>query len=149
MRIEDAIKTKSFHSLQQKLNINIIFTHGWVYDKTQEFFGEYGLTSQQFNVLRILKGQYPKAVTTADIHDRMLEKNAGVSRLVDRLLKKGFVKKTVCEKDKRLVDVIISDRGLKILKEIGKKMHRIDEIYSSLTDEEIQTLNSLLDKLRG
>ncbi len=149
MRIEDEIKTKSFHSLQQKLSANIIFTHGWVEDQIQEIFGEYGLTSQQYNVLRILKGQYPKAITIANIHDRMLEKNAGVSRLVDRLLKKGFVEKTVCEKDKRLVDVIASDKGLKVLMEIDREWDRVDAIYSNLSDEEIRTLNSLLDKLRG
>ncbi len=149
MRIEDEIKTKSFHSLQQKLSANIIFTHGWVEDQIQEIFGEYGLTSQQYNVLRILKGQYPKAITTANIHDRMLEKNAGVSRLVDRLLKKGFVEKTVCEKDKRLVDVIASDKGLKVLMEIDREWDRVDAIFSNLSDEEIHTLNDLLDKLRG
>ncbi|GMT50234.1 MAG: MarR family transcriptional regulator [bacterium] len=149
MRIEDEVKTTSFHSIQQKLSSNIIFTHGWAYDQMQEVFGAYGLTSQQYNVLRILRGQYPEAITTANIHNRMLEKNAGVSRLVDRLLKKDFVEKTVCEKDKRLVDVIISDKGLKVLEEIDSEWHRIDAIYSNLSDEEIHTLNGLLDKLRG
>jgi len=135
MKIEDEIRVERFPSIQQKLSINIIFTHVWAYEQLKQFFGEYGLTPQQSNVLRILRGQYPKALTTSEIHTRMMEKNAGISRLVDRLLKKRFVEKTICEKDRRLVDVVISDKGLRVLEKMDQNRHGIDAIYSNLSEE--------------
>lgn len=149
MRIEEAIKVKRFPSPQQKLSINLIYTHMWAYDQLQAFFGEYGLTSQQYNILRILRGQYPNGLSTSGILERMMEKNAGVSRLVDRLVKKNLVEKSVSPADKRLVDVTISARGLEIVEAMDRARHRIDEIYSNLEESEIDLLNNLLDKLRG
>ncbi len=149
MRIEDEIQVKKFPSKQQKLSINLIFTHVWAYEKLQAFFGEHGLTSQQYNVLRILRGQYPEGLTTSEILQRMMEKNAGVSRLVDRLIKKGLVNKSPSDFDKRLVDVTINQKGLQIVENMDLERHRIDEIYSNLSEQEIDTMNALLDKMRG
>jgi DNA-binding MarR family transcriptional regulator len=149
MRIEDEIRIKEFPSKQQKLSINLIFTHFWAYEKLQTFFGEHGLTSQQYNVLRILRGQYPEGLTTSEILQRMMEKSAGVSRLVDRLVKKGLVRKSVSNFDKRLVDVTINQKGLQIVENMDSEKQRIDEIYSNLTEQEVDTMNTLLDKMRG
>lgn len=149
MRIEDAIEVKEFPSIQQKLSINLIYTTSWADVQLQEFFGEYDLTSSQYNVLRILRGQHPNPVTTAVIRDRMIHRNAGASRLVDRLVKKGLATKATCATDRRLVDVSITKEALDILSKMDAERHRIDAIYSALNGREIKQLNDLLDKLRG
>ncbi|MFB3132522.1 MAG: MarR family winged helix-turn-helix transcriptional regulator [Rhodothermales bacterium] len=149
MRIEDAIEVQGFPSKQQKLSINLIYTTSWADVQHQEFFGEYDLTSSQYNVLRILRGHHPNPVTTSTIWQRMIHRNAGASRLVDRLIKKGLAQKSVCETDRRLVDVVITEKGLDVLAQMDAERHRIDEIYARLSEEEIDQLSDLLDKLRS
>jgi DNA-binding MarR family transcriptional regulator len=148
MRIEDAIQVEKFPSVYQKVSINLIYTMTWADVRLQEFFGEFDLTSSQYNVLRILRGQHPKPVSTAVIRDRMIHRNAGVSRLVDRLAEKGFLTKSTCETDRRLVDVVITEAGLSVLKQMDDQRARIDEIYANLSAEEAEELSRLLDKIR-
>ncbi len=149
LRIEDAIKVKKFPSKQQKLSINLIFTTSWAGTRLQEFFGEYDLTSSQYNILRILRGHYPNSMTTSKISERMIHRDAGASRLVDRLIKKGLAKKSVSEVDRRLVDVVITPNGLDALSKMDAERGRIDDIFGNLSEEEIDQLNDLLDKLRS
>ncbi|MEQ9051714.1 MAG: MarR family transcriptional regulator [Marinoscillum sp.] len=149
MKIEDEIKGEDFVSVQHKLRVNLNFTYLWTQDQLQHFFAGYGLTAQQYNVLRILRGAFPHSYTTSQILDRMLEKNAGVSRLVDRLLKKELVIKEVSAKDKRLVDVTISYKGHALCERMDEEMKQVDSIYNNLDLEEMDQLNHLLDKLRG
>lgn len=149
MRIEEAIQVGEFPSVYQKVSINLIYTMTWADVRLQEFFGEFGLTSSQYNVLRILRGQHPKPVSTAFIRDRMIHRNAGASRLVDRLEGKGLVAKSTCETDRRLVDVVITKRGLQVLEQMDEQRGRIDEIYDNLSEKEAVQLSSLLDKIRG
>jgi len=148
MRIEEAIHVDKFPSVYQKVSINLIYTMTWADVRLQEFFGEFNLTSSQYNVLRILRGQHPKPVSTALIRDRMIHRNAGVSRLVDRLAEKEFLTKSTCETDRRLVDVIITKAGLGVLKQMDDQRARIDEIYANLSKEEAEELSRLLDKIR-
>ena len=148
MRIEEAIQVEQFPSVYQKVSINLIYTMTWADMRLQEFFGEFGLTSSQYNVLRILRGQHPKPVSTAFIRDRMIHRNAGASRLVDRLAGKGLVAKSTCDADRRLVDVVITNAGLRVLKQMDDQRSRIDEIYASLSEEEAAQLSRLLDKIR-
>ncbi|WP_456424920.1 MarR family winged helix-turn-helix transcriptional regulator [Rhodocaloribacter sp.] len=149
MRIEDAIRVERFPSKQQKLSVNLIYTTSWADVQLQAFFGAYDLTSSQYNVLRILRGSHPEPVTTSTICERMIHRNAGASRLVDRLIKKGLAQKSVCATDRRLVDVRLTQKGLDVLAQMDAERHRIDAIYSRLSEEEIDRLNELLDKLRG
>ncbi len=148
MRIEDAIHVEAFPSVYQKVSINLIYTMTWADVRLQEFFGEFGLTSSQYNVLRILRGQHPTPVSTALILDRMIHRNAGVSRLVDRLADKGLLIKSTCETDRRLVDVVITEPGLGVLKQMDNQKARIDAIYANLSKEEAVELSRLLDKIR-
>ena len=148
MRIEDEIQVGGFPSVYQKVSINLIYTMTWADVRLQEFFGEFGLTSSQYNVLRILRGQHPKPVSTAFIRDRMIHRNAGVSRLVDRLAAKEFVIKSTCGTDRRLVDVVITESGLSILQQMDDQSARIDEIYASISEQEAAQLSRLLDKIR-
>jgi len=148
MRIEDEIKQAKFKSVHQKAVINLIFTAGWLQGRQQNFFKPFGITSQQFNILRILKGQYPKTISGTEIKSRMLDKNSDVSRLLDRLAAKGLIDKQTCPKDKRQSDVQITKAGLDILTELDKEQKAIDHVQS-LTEKEADELSNLLDKLRG
>ena len=149
MRIEHEIRVDEFPSVYQKVSINLIYTMTWADVHLQEFFGEFGLTSSQYNVLRILRGQHPTPVSTAFIKDRMIHRNAGASRLVDRLEGKGLVTKSICESDRRLIDVVITESGLRVLKQMDEQRRRIDEIYANLSEAEATQLSRLLDKVRG
>jgi DNA-binding MarR family transcriptional regulator len=148
MKIEEEIKQTVFRSPHQKVGINLIFTYNWLINKHKDFFKPYGITNQQYNILRILKGQYPKSISGADIKERMLDKNSDVSRLIDRLLLKKLVIKSQCPSDKRAADVAIHENGLALLKEVDLKVNSLDSSLGSLTNEEATQLSALLDKSR-
>ena len=149
MKLEEEIKQKSFRNEYQKSALNLVFTYGWLFNKQNGFFKKFGITAQQYNVLRILRGQYPNAISTSNIKSRMLDKNSDSSRIVDRLAGKNLVHKSNCKSDKRLVDVSISDQGLHLLSEIEPHSLELDNTFSKLDIEEAKELNRLLDKLRG
>jgi DNA-binding MarR family transcriptional regulator len=145
-RIEDEIKQKKFTSVHQKALLNLIYTSNWLQAKQQEFFKSFGITGQQFNILRILKGQYPKSISGTEIKSRMLDRNSDVSRLLDRLASKKLITKKTCPNDKRASDVLITKEGLTLLDEVSKSDNH-DRVLS-LTDSEAEILSELLDKAR-
>lgn len=148
MKIEEEIKQLKFKSTHQKAIINLLFTASWIQTQQQQFFKSYGITNQQFNILRILKGQYPQAISATEIKSRMLDKNSDVSRLLDRLASKKLILKQTCPKDKRAADISITQAGLDILAELDKKQKQIDTVLS-LSEKEAEELSNLLDKGRG
>jgi DNA-binding MarR family transcriptional regulator len=147
-KIEDEIQQKKFQNAHQKALINLIYTSNWLQNKQQELFKSFGITGQQFNILRILKGQHPKSISATEIKSRMLDRNSDVSRLLDRLELKKLISKKTCPSDKRASDILITEEGLELLKLIDKKEKSINQILS-LTDEEALTLSDLLDKSRS
>ncbi|ELR68922.1 Transcriptional regulator, MarR family [Fulvivirga imtechensis AK7] len=149
MRIEDELQQKSFKSEKQKATLNLLFTSGWLVNQHKEFFKPFGITTQQYNVLRILRGQHPKSISTCVIKERMLDRNSDVSRIVDRLTLKGWVKKTTCPNDRRLVDVVISEDGLNLLKRMDKAVDQLDDNLGGLSEKDAVQLNELLDKIRS
>ena len=150
MKLEDEIKQKKFKSEFQKLALNIIFTGNWLNSNSIKTFKPFGISPQQYNVLRILKGQYPDAISVNCIAERMLDKNSNASRLVDKLKTKNLIKREVCEHDRRQVDIAITDNGIDLLKQMESISDFIDaKIKSSLTDDEAAQLNLFLDKIRG
>ncbi|UII24525.1 MarR family transcriptional regulator [Fulvivirga maritima] len=149
MKFEEEIKQSKFTSECQKATLNLIFTSGFVNNMQKDFFKPYNITNQQYNVLRILRGQHPKSISTSGIKDRMLDKNSDVSRIVDRLTLKGWVQKTVCPDDRRLVDVVITNEGLQLLESMDTEVKKLNEHLGSLTEEEAKQLSELLDKVRG
>jgi DNA-binding MarR family transcriptional regulator len=150
MRLEDEIRQdKGFISQQQKAMVNIFYTEGWLRNRLSETLKPHDLTSQQYNVLRILRGSNPKPMSTSCVRSRMLDKMSDVSRIVDRLFKKVLVEKQLCSTDKRLVDVFITDAGLTLLDKIDESMDGMDKMFAGITDEEAATLNQILDKLRN
>jgi len=147
MSIDQDIKQGSFKSEYQKVMINLIFTHNWITEQLKNLLEEADLTMQQFNILRILRGsQIP--LSTLQIRERMLDKMSDTSRIVDRLIIKGLAKKITCKKDKRLVDVSITGKGLKVLEKLDIQEGTMEDIVKSLTESEAETLNQLLDKIR-
>jgi DNA-binding MarR family transcriptional regulator len=148
MSLESDINQASFRNQQQKSMVNIIFTYHWVVERIKQFLSEEDITLQQYNILRILRGSYPKPLSTLQIRERMLDKMSDTSRIVDRLRLKGLVQKTIARSDKRLVDVVISDKGKKLLEKLDAGNVELDAIIHSLTEEEMMTLNRLLDKIR-
>lgn len=148
MTIEEEIKQPKFRSGHQKALINLLYTASWLQGRQQDFFKPFKITAQQFNILRILKGQHPKSISGTEIKSRMLDKNSDVSRLLDRLVAKNLISKRVCPNDKRATDINITDLGLDLLRDLEKFQSQIDEVMS-LTEDEALQLSNLLDKSRG
>ena len=148
MGIEKDISQAKFRSEYQKATINLIFTFNWMNERIKDMLDRYDITPQQFNILRILRGA-GKPISTLQIRQRMLDKMSDTSRIVDRLLKKELVTKIVCEGDRRLVDVTISENGLKLLERIDAHQDDMDSVFKNLDEEQAITLNKLLDKIRS
>ena len=147
MSIDKDINQSNFKTEYQKAIVNLIFTYNWTTDQLKQIFYEEGLTMQQFNILRILRGSQT-ALSTLQIRDRMLDKMSDTSRIVDRIIIKGFAKKAICKSDKRLVDVTITNKGLKLLDKMDKQDDKMAAIFARLSKSEAKTLNKLLDKIR-
>lgn len=147
--IEQEIMQTKFRNERHKAIINVVYTGNWLTAQHTKFLKKFDLTEQQFNILRILRGQRPKPSSINLLRERMLDKMSDVSRLVERLRKQGLVERKISAKDRRAVEVVITKEGLLVLTKIDRKAHEIDATAATLTDEELQILNSLLDKLRG
>ena len=149
MKIEDEIQTRKFHSEQHKATLNIVFTSNWITGILEKRANAAQITLQQFNVLRILRGQHPKPATNSLVKERMLDKMPDVSRIIDRLVTKQLVSRVKCDTDRRAVDVMITTKGLKVLKTLEESMMMMDILQENITEDESRILNDLLDKLRG
>src|SRR5215467_5269800 len=125
MSIEKDIQQSKFRNEYQKTVVNLIYTYNWVMEKHRQFFERDDITSQQFNILRILRGA-GKPLSTLQIRQRMLDKMSDTSRIVDRLVIKGLARKTLCKADKRLVDVLITEKGKKLLEKLDQKNSAMD-----------------------
>lgn len=148
MSLEKDITQQKFRSEHQKGIINLIYTYNWINEKMKSFFDKEGITAQQFNILRILRGA-GKPISTLQIRERMLDKMSDTSRIVDRLVLKGLAKKNTCKNDKRLVDVSISDKGAQLLSKLDNFEDDMDAVLQNLSVSETKTLNKLLDKIRN
>lgn len=149
MGIEEDIQQNKFRNPHQKAAINLLYTYSWMRDKTKIIFDAEEITPQQFNILRILRGSFPQPLSTLQIRERMLEKMSDTSRIVDRLIAKGVVKKITCKNDRRLVDVIITDKGRKMLERLDEKQNEIDAVLGKLSEKDANILSDLLDKIRN
>lgn len=148
MKIEEEIKQNRFRNSQQKAVINLLYTTNWLLGKQKDIFQPYNITGQQYNILRILKGQYPNSISATEIKSRMLDKNSDVSRLLDRLLAKKIISKQISNSDKRAADIYLTEHGLQLLDAIDEKQSLFDNILL-LSEQEALALSDLLDKCRG
>lgn len=128
--------------------LNLIYTTNWLTAKQDSLFKDSDVTVQQYNVLRILRGQYPNPCNIKLIKERMLDRMSDASRIVDKLFTKKLLLRTECPNDRRSVDIIITEKGLELLKSLDYIDELSKENVKSLNDDEINTLNNLLDKLR-
>lgn len=149
MKLEEEIKQQKFRNEYHKLAVNVIYTYGWLMNLQSKLFTKYQITGNQYNILRILRGQYPNPATINLLKERMLDKMSDASRLVERLRIKDFVKRDISTDDRRRVDVIITEKGLRLLLEMDKFNEKYDSLFGNLSDSEAKKLNELLDKLRG
>lgn len=148
MGFEEDIKQTKKISDYQKGIANLVLTYNHVITQLEAFIGEYDLTLPQFNILRILRGQYPQPSTNNLIKERIIHRNSDVTRIVDRLISKGLVDRTGCCDDRRKVDILISEEGMRILNEIDTRIGEIERLLSGLDTQEIVAFNKLLDKIR-
>ena len=147
MGIEKDIQQTNFRNEFQKMGINIIYTANWLNEKMGQILATEDITQQQYNILRILRGS-DAPLSTLKIRERMLDKMSDTSRIVDRLIVKGLVEKTACIKDKRLVDITVSKKGLQLLEKLDSLNEHIDSILKGVNEKEAQAMNQILDKLR-
>jgi len=148
MTIEEAIKQKKFENAQHRAHVNLMFTANWLIDQTKAALKPFGLTPQQFNVLRILRGRHPEQCSSADIKEVMVDKGPDLTRLIDRLIVKEFVTRNVCSENRRKMDIAISEKGLELLKKLDAHLGQRFKNRSSITDAEANELCGILDKMR-
>ena len=148
MRIEDEIKQSAFKSEFHKAYINLLYTSNFLEQEHGNLLKPFGLTTPQYNILRILRGQHPKPATVSLLIERMLDKTSNASRIVDKLEAKDLVTRKQCSNDRRTVDVLITDKGLALLKEIDVLDDNTRTGIHNLTEEETREFNRLLDKIR-
>jgi DNA-binding MarR family transcriptional regulator len=146
--IEESIQqSKPFESIARKALVNIIYTGHIITSSLDDYFDGFGLSQKQYNVLRIVRGAKGK-ISTAQVKDRMMVKNADASRIVDRLIQKGLLSKCPNSTDRRQVSIELTSNGKLLLEKIDKELHFIDGTIKNLSNEELDRLNQLLDKLR-
>jgi DNA-binding MarR family transcriptional regulator len=149
MKIEKVLKQERFKSEFQKLTLNIMVTNNWLGEKANDILKPYDLTPKQFNVLRILRGQRPNPITVREIRNRMIDKMSDVSRIIERLRKKGLITRQICDDNRRAVDVLITDNGMKLLKELDVIDDLLKESLKNISVKEAQIVNEILDKIRS
>ncbi|MFN8277882.1 MAG: MarR family transcriptional regulator [Chitinophagales bacterium] len=147
--IEVEIKQKRFRSEHDKALVNVLYTANWMYSANAAVLKQYGITPEQFNVLRILRGSHPNLMKLGDITSRMLDKNSNATRLVEKLRLKQLVHREICPTNRRQVDITITDAGLKLLEEIDSQWESKFQRGLALSASEAEQLNHLLDKMRG
>jgi len=147
MGIEQDIQQSNFRNEFQKMGINLLFTANWLNEQIGKILSEEGVTQQQYNILRILRGSITP-LSTLKIRERMLDKMSDTSRIVDRLIAKELVVKNTCEKDKRLVDITLSPKGLNLVDQLDQFNDRIDALLKGINESEAKTMNQILDKIR-
>jgi DNA-binding MarR family transcriptional regulator len=148
MEIGREIKQERFKNEHQKMLINILFTSSWLSSKHACTLKPYGISVQQYNILRILRGQHSTPVTINLLIDRMLDKNSNASRLVEKLRLKKLVERAVSSDDRRAVNVVITPKGLSLLTELDKQEELFLKELKNLSAKEAELVSSLLDKLR-
>lgn len=147
-RIDEELKSR-FESEQQKAMLNVLFTANWFKSQQVGLFKPYGISPQQYNILRILRGAKER-VNMHCVKERMIDRAPNATRLTDKLIAKGLVERERCEEDRRVVFVRISERGLELLITIDKKSRAIMQgTEDRLAPKDAALLNQLLDSWRG
>lgn len=148
MSLETDIKQTKFRTPLQRLLLNIIYTGNWLMYHQMDLLRGSGLSPQQYNVLRILRGQAGNPIKLNDISCRMLDKTSNVSRLIDKLLEKGLVDRTICSNNRRAVDILITQSGLALLDKLDPEVEAWENLLATIPHEKAEELSTVLDKIR-
>lgn len=148
MELEKEIQQTTFRSERHKAVLNILFTASWLQCRQQRLFKQYGLTPQQYNVLRILRGQKGTPITVNGIQERMLDRSSNASRLIDKLKEKQLVTRLECPTDRRQMDIQITPDGLDLLKRMDGQMDAAEASFGIMTEADAAQLNRILDRMR-
>lgn len=148
VKIEEELKSSKFRSSKHKAIVNVLFTEAWINNRLRELFKNFKITSQQYNVLRILRGAYPEFMNPKAIKEVMIDKNPDLTRLCDRLLSLGLIDRCINAENRRMMDIQINQKGLDMLEKMEPSIKNIENNLIGLTEEDAETLSQLLDKLR-
>ena len=147
MNVEAVIKTDKKIPLRSRTLIHLMLIHNKVSDNISQALKPFGISTQQFNVLRILRGQQSKPANLSTLNERMISKMSNTTRLVDKLIKKGYVERIVCLSNRRKVEITITKDGLKALSEMDHVLEKAEkEILANFSDLELEQLNLLFNK---
>jgi len=149
MKLEDELKQKTFTDPFLKASLNILVTADRISAATSALLKPFGISNEQYNVLRILRGQHPNVSPLRLITERMISKSSNATRLVEKLRHKGLVDRTICESNRRQVEIVITDSGLRLLDELDPLVKTTTAEMNRITKSESQELNRILDKIRG
>ena len=148
--LEEIIKTKPIEDMHMRAYLNIMYTGNWISNRVNQALKPFDLTEQQYNVLRILRGQHGETMSLFEIQDRMIQKMSNVSRLIDKLLQKGLVERKECKMNRRKVDIRITDAGLAVVNDAEAPIQaNFNEMARNFTAEEAKIIAGLLDQLRN
>jgi DNA-binding MarR family transcriptional regulator len=149
MKIEDEIKSTVKLPIYRKVILNLLFTQNVIKERFNEIRLPFDLSGEQYNVLRILRGQKGNPVNMCDIQERMIAKSSNTTRLIDKLLLKDLVTRKVCPDNRRKIEVSITEKGLQMLEDLDPKTDELEQLFASnLNPDELEQLNELLEKLR-
>lgn len=149
MKLEEAIQSSKFKNDVHKASLNILYTAWWLKTVLSRELKEFGLTHEQYNVMRILKGKHPEQMCVRDIASRMIEKNSNVPRIIDRLVTKKLVKRATSEVDRRETVISLTPSGLSLLDNSTSSINQAMDAQVSIGQQEAQVLNQLLEKVRA
>jgi DNA-binding MarR family transcriptional regulator len=150
MKIEQEIKSTVPLDISKKIILNILYTQNVINDNFNELLKPFDISGEQYNVLRILRGQKGSPANMCSIQERMLAKTSNTTRLVDKLLLKNLVTRNVCSDNRRKIEVLITQKGLDILKELDPKVIEHERVFAkNLSNDELEHLNELLEKFRN
>lgn len=148
MKIDQELQVHRFHSDEQKAQLNVLFTASWLKNRINQWLKDFDLTHEQFNVLRIIRGQKQRPICVKEISERMIDRNSNTTRILDKLEAKSLVQRTPSAEDRREMEVRLTEAGKKLLREIDRKFNNTGMRFSALNETEAQLLSSLLDKMR-
>ena len=149
MKLEEAIKQKRFESPQIKAMLNIMYTANWLMGEFRDVYKPFGITPQQYNVLRILRGKHPESINPSEIKEVMIDKNPDITRLCDRLLAMGLIGRSIDSDTRRKMNIVITDQGLHLLAQIQPLLTERQTQILHRSDINFELLSELLDELRG
>lgn len=148
MKLEDAIKSNKFKNEVHKASLNILYTAWWLKTLMSKELKEYGLTHEQYNVLRILKGQHPEHICVKEVACRMIEKSSNVPRIIDRLEAKKLVRRTASDADRRETVIVLTAAGINILDHSTGRINKLMDSLNGLDEAKAEKLNRFLEELR-